>query len=424
MRVSTNMLSFNFMISLNKNLGRQNKIQQQLSDGKALHRPSDDPVKTIRSLRFNINLKENEQYTQHVKDSISWMETTDGAMSDLSSLTIRAKELVIKAVSPNPDMALDAIANELDGIINQMIEIGNTKIGDRYVFAGQNDKIQPFQRRTVTAADGTQTEAVVYSGDTNKISMRIQPGIVTPAQDSVNLTGEDVFGFQTTMENGKEIQTAQVLNNLIRVKEALKGQTSAKSNPAGGDISQTSAEAHNAFTLRIDEVNAGLPTKVSYSIDGGVTWETSGGTPPNPKIAIDGTGKVTINDSEGLGTATVEYQLTADTDNKSGDTYSLPQTESDRDLQWLSKTGLYLVDSAHSHILQAQTEMGARMAMYTQAQALLEKNNVVITGDVSANEDLDIAKAIIDFKTSESIYRAALSVGAKLMPPSLVDFMR
>ncbi|XEQ98302.1 hypothetical protein SPX_31940 [Sporomusa paucivorans] len=418
------MLSFNFMISLNKNLGRQNKIQQQLSDGKALHRPSDDPVKTIRSLRFNINLKENEQYTQHVKDSISWMETTDGAMSDLSSLTIRAKELVIKAVSPNPDMALDAIANELDGIINQMVEIGNTKIGDRYVFAGQNDKIQPFQRRTVTAADGTQTEAVVYSGDTNKISMRIQPGIVTPAQDSVNLTGEDVFGFQTTMENGKEIQTAQVLNNLIRVKEALKGQTSAKSNPAGGDISQTSAEAHNAFTLRIDEVNAGLPTKVSYSIDGGVTWETSGGTPPNPKIAIDGTGKVTITDADGLGTPTVEYTLTPDPDNRSGDTYTLPHTASDRDLQWLSKSGLYLVDNAHNHILQAQTEMGARMSMYIQAQALLEKNNVVITEDVSANEDLDIAKAIIDFKTSESIYRAALSVGAKLMPPSLVDFMR
>ncbi|SCM83655.1 Flagellar hook-associated protein 3 [uncultured Sporomusa sp.] len=424
MRVSTNMLSFNFMISLNKNLGRQNKIQQQLSDGKALHRPSDDPVKTIRSLRFNINLKENEQYTQHVKDSISWMETTDGAMSDLSSLTIRAKELVVKSVSVNPDMALDAIANELDGIINQMIEIGNTKIGDRYVFAGQNDKIQPFQRRTVTAADGTQTEAVVYSGDTNKISMRIQPGSVTPSQDSVNLTGEDVFGFHTITENGKEIQTAQVLNDLIKVKEALKGQTSAKSNPAGGDISQTSADAHNAFTLRIEEVDgAGLPTKVSYSIDGGVTWESSGGIPPNPKIAIDGTGKVTITDTDGLGTATVEYQLTAAAANKTGDTYTLPHTASDRDLQWLSKSGLYLVDNAHSHILQAQTEMGARMAMYIQAQALLEKNNVVITEDVSANEDLDIAKAIIDFKTSESIYRAALSVGAKLMPPSLVDFM-
>lgn len=424
MRVSTNMLSFNFMISLNKSLARQNKIQEQLSDGKALHRPSDDPVKTIRSLRFNINLKENEQYTQHVKDSISWMETTDGAMSDLSSLMIKAKELTVKAVAPNPDMGLDAIADELDGLINQMVEIGNTKIGDRYVFAGQNDKVQPFQRRIVTNADGTQTESVVYSGDNNKISMRIQPGSVTPSQDSVNLTGKEVFGLSTVEENGKEIQTATALNDLIRIKEALKGTPETyKSNPAGGDVSQASSEEHKAFTLRIDDIDAtGLPTKASYSIDGGQTWKTAEQVLDASNNPIPGCFAMQATD---MGTVDpVQYQFgTNNSENQVGDTYTLPQTTAERDLEWVSKVGLYLADSGHNSILQAQTLIGTRMAMYEQAQALLEKSNVTITDYVSANEDLDIAKAIVDYKTSESVYRAALSVGARLMPPSLVDFM-
>lgn len=432
MRVSTNMLTLNFMISLNKSLERQNDLQEKLADGKDIHRPSDDPVKTIRSMRFNINLRENEQYTQHVKDALSWMETTDSAMSDLSSLTISAKELIVKAVAPNPDMALDAIADELDGIINQMIQVGNTKIGDRYVFAGQEDKTEPFKRRMVTVDTGlpapndkAQTEAVVYSGDTNKISMRIQPGIVTPSQDSVNLTGEDVFGpFKTLTENNKPVQTVDILNNLIKIKEALTGKPSPKSNPAGGNISQFSTEEHKAFTLKIDQTDpTGLPTKASYSIDGGQTWQTASPVLDASSNPIPGRFEMKAAD---MGTVDpVQYQFgTNNSKNQVGDTYTLPQATTERDLKWLSKVGLALAENGHTHILQAQTGIGARMSMYEQAKALLEKNNVTITGDVAANEDLDVPKAMVDFKTSESIYRTALSIGARLMPPSLVDFLK
>lgn len=415
MRVSTNMLTYNFMSSLNKSLQRQNELQEKLSDGKAIHRPSDDPVKTIRSLRFNINLKENEQYTQHVKDATSWMETTDGAMSDLSSLTIKAKELVVKSVSVNPDVAMDAIAEELDGIINQMVEIGNTKIGDRYIFAGQNDKIQPFQRREITNPDGSKSDVVIYTGDSNKISMRIQPGVITAAQDSVNLTGEEVFGpLHTVKDNNNDVQTVDILNNLIKIKDALAGKTpSAQSNPAGGTASQTAGGTHNAFTLRIDEVTATAVTKASYSTDGGTTWTSV--TPVS--------GEITIPQTKVGATENVKYKIADNSYNQAGDTYTLPPATTTRDTSWLSKVGLYLVDSAHNYMLQSHTELGARMSMYEQAQALLEKNNVIITGDVSANEDLDIAQAMIDFKTSESVYRTALSVGAKLMPPSLADFL-
>lgn len=425
MRVSTNMLTFNFMTSLNSSLERQNSLQEKLSDGKAIHRPSDDPVRTVRSLRFNINLRENEQYTQNVKDAMSWLETTDGAMSDLSSLTIKAKELVVKAANPNPDVALKAIGQELDGIINQMIQIGNTKIGDRYVFAGQNDKIQPFQRRMITPDNGAPYETVVYTGDSNKISMRIQPGSVTPSQDSVNLTGEDVFGPLTPVtENGKTIPTAGILNNLLQIKNALMGnQPSPKSNPIGGDITMAAGQKDfNAFTLRVDSIGAGgLPDKVSYSLDGGVSWANAA------NIAIAGD-QVTITDEKGLGTTSVQFQFQAAAAPtvvyKAGDTYTLPQATSGTDVQWISKSALYLVDNAHDHMLQAHTGIGARMSMYTQAQALLEKDNVIITSDVAANEDLDIPKAMIDFKTSESVYRTALSLGARLMPPSLADFLK
>jgi len=420
MRVSSNMLSNNFLLSLNRTLERQNKLQEQMTDGKAIHRPSDDPVRTVRSLKFNMNLAQNEQYTGHVQDAISWMETTDAAISDLSSLMMQAKELAVKAVAPNPDMALDAIAAELDGIINQIVEIGNTKIGDRYVFAGQMDKTQPFTRRTVTAADGTTYDAVVYSGDFNKISMRIQSGVSTPAQDSVNLTGRDLFGpLHSVQENGKQFTTVSVLNDLIKIKEALNGKTpSPNSNPAGGDVKQISDEDHKAVTLKIDTLDdSGLPTTASYSTDGGQSWKAATADPANA-------GQFIIPAADMGTTDNVLYAISAVSYNKVGDTYALPAAQKSRDLQWVSKVALDIVDHSHNKVLIVQTQLGARMSMYERAEAMLKKNNVTITEGLSANEDLDIAKATIDFKTSEAVYRAALSVGAKIMPPSLVDFLR
>jgi flagellar hook-associated protein 3 FlgL len=297
MRISNRMMTYNFLNSLNKSMTRQNELQEKLSDGKAIHRPSDDPVRTMRSLYFNTNLTMNEQYSQNLKDAISWMDTTDSQLSNASSLLMRAKEVTIQATAANPSIAYEAAAKEIDGIINELVAIGNTKIGDRYIFAGQADKTQPYTKNG---------DVITYNGDTSLISMRIHPGNVNPAQDSVNIPGNKLFG-----ENN------EVLNHLIEIKNKML----------------------------------------------------------------------------------------------------------EHDNEWLSNTGLQYNEEDQDVILRAQTEVGTRRAAYEMADNIMQTENVIILDNLSANEDLDVPKAIIDFKTSESVYNAALSVGAKIMPPSLVDFL-
>ena len=315
MRISNNMMTNNYLYSLNNALERQTKIQEQLDDGKAIHRPSDDPIKAIRALRFNSNLGMNEQYTQNVKDATSWMETTDGALQDISSITTRAKELVIQSIAPNPSIGFEAIGKEIDGIINQLVQVGNTKLGDRYVFAGQKDKTEPFQ--VVKDATSGLVARVEYHGDANKISMPLQPGLADPSKDSVNLTGIDIFGAKVSVSGGDSIK---FLNDLITIRDEL-----LKGNP---------------------------------------------------------------------------------------------------DLSYLSNTGLANIENGRDTTLRSHTTLGARMATYEMTQSLLEGQNIIITGDVANNEDIDVSKTLIDFTTSENVYKAALAIGARIMPPSLVDFLR
>lgn len=314
MRITERMMTNSYLSSLNKALTRQNHLQEQMSDGKAIHRPSDDPIKTIRSLRFNTNLTMNEQYTQNVKDARSWMDSTDGAMTDISTVMIRVKELAVKSGGANDETSYKAIAGEIDGIINHLVQVGNTKVGDRYIFAGQKDKTMPFERITDPVSG---KDMVVYHGDTNKISMPIRAGAANPEQDGVNLTGEELFG--PLVAEGSN-QTLEIFNHLISLKEELQ-----KPNP--------------------DQ------TKI--------------------------TGEMLGN-----------------------------------------------VDNAHSSLLTMQTRLGVRMNQYEMADNLMAKNYVTITGDIAANEDIDMARAIIEFNVSENIYNASLAVGAKLLPQSLVDFLR
>nr|WP_092074307.1 flagellar hook-associated protein FlgL [Dendrosporobacter quercicolus]NSL49211.1 flagellar hook-associated protein FlgL [Dendrosporobacter quercicolus DSM 1736]SDM87883.1 flagellar hook-associated protein 3 FlgL [Dendrosporobacter quercicolus] len=303
MRISNSIITYNFLSSLNKSMERKNAIQEQLSDGKAIHRPSDNPIKAVRSLLYNSNLGQNQQFTQNLKDAQSWMNTTDSAMSDLSSIMIDIKELVLGASNgTNPSDVVQTAGKSLDNLINQIVSLGNTKLGDRYVFSGQNDKTQPFERNG---------DVITYSGDASKISMPVQQGLAAPTRDSVNLTGVDVFG-----ENG-----TAMLDRLIQIKQHLDS-----------------------------------------------------GTPEDQK--------------------------------------------------WLSETGLAYIDQDHASILQQHTEMGTRMAAYEMTLNMMEDQSVVITEDIANTEDLDIPRAIIDFQNNDAIYKAALSVGSKIMPLSLVDFLR
>jgi flagellin-like hook-associated protein FlgL len=94
------------------------------------------------------------------------------------------------------------------------------------------------------------------------------------------------------------------------------------------------------------------------------------------------------------------------------------------DLDWLSDKGLADLDAVHDQILTAVVDVGTKSSMYEMTGNMLESSNINLTSVLSTNEDIDMAKAIIDMKTAENTYKAALSFGARIMPTSLVDFLR
>jgi flagellar hook-associated protein 3 FlgL len=82
------------------------------------------------------------------------------------------------------------------------------------------------------------------------------------------------------------------------------------------------------------------------------------------------------------------------------------------------------LDSQIDNLLKERSELGARMNRMELSMSRLDGLEVSTTGLLSTEEDVDISRVIIDLKSQENVQRAALSVGARIIQPSLLDFLR
>ena len=82
------------------------------------------------------------------------------------------------------------------------------------------------------------------------------------------------------------------------------------------------------------------------------------------------------------------------------------------------------IDTNIDNVIALRSDLGARTNRMTALRDQLDSTSINLQANLSSIQDTDMAKTIIDFTSQENVYKAALAVGAKIIQPSLVDFMR
>lgn len=173
MRITQQLLNQTALDGMQTNLRRLQGLQTQAVSAKAVNRPSDDPFAVEQALGFRSKIKASETARQNMAMSQDWLQATDVALGDMAELLTRSRSLALKGANDTlgPDER-QALATEVDGMLDQAIAIGNTRHGDYYLFAGHQVDTPPFSA-TVTAG---QTTGVTYNGDNGQIVREIEPG--------------------------------------------------------------------------------------------------------------------------------------------------------------------------------------------------------------------------------------------------------
>lgn len=304
LRVTSNMMNSQLLLNLNRNARTMNDTQLQLSSGRKINKPSDDPVGITYSLRYRAELSSNEQYTKNVDSSLSWLDYNDTVLGQAGEVVQRLRELTVQAsTGSNPQSALDSINEEVAQLKEQLVDISNSKLNGKYIFNGEQYDVKPYD--FTKGADGTYDTTKAITTDPGQVQYIVGEGVQLP----ISMTGNDVFGYTSDEDN-----IFTVINN---ISSAL----------ASGNITAVSDQLAN-------------------------------------------------------------------------------------------------VDTRMEKFLSARSEVGAKTNRVELMQERLNDLNTNLTELQAKTEDANYEELIMNSKIQENIYNASLSVGAKIISSSLVDFIR
>lgn len=178
-RITQRLMVDRSLTSLQSGLGRLSTIQEQLSSGRVINRPSDSPTGTNEAMRLRAQIAANDQYTRNAQDGLGWLGQTDSVLSSMTDNVTRVRDLLVQGSSSGsngPD-ARQALASEISQIRDSLIGQANTTYLGRPLFGGTTGNSVAY------AADGT------YVGDGNPVSRSVGES------DSVqiNTTGPQAF---------------------------------------------------------------------------------------------------------------------------------------------------------------------------------------------------------------------------------------
>ena len=435
MRVSSTMMTNNYLKQLNGTYNQYTKLMEQ-SDGDKLHRASDDSVGYSKLLRYENSQAGNLQYQSNVSTALSWMKNSDSVLVNVTENLKTFNEKVVQASnSTNNESDMNDIGKELMSLIQETVQEMNTQMGERYLFSGQSDMVMPF-----ALSDSKMDRGLTKTLSDQQVSY-FNPtlGDTGSTKQFLTLEGSDgntyyyntqngqvytydfmEYGYKSNMAAGISVVRADDAVGNIGTMDAADINTNFQANGVitddGRDWSQDVTIDGNTVTLKFATVSQYI---VQYNGDDKyISMVTENGAINPSADTVNQTGQDVFGsdifdagEAHKSGTAVLNDLLAV-----------VAKVEA-ADYNWASQNGITVADKAHSVVLGAETTMAARNQAYQATQTMLQTQNESITSDITEVASTDIGWLATKLMEYQTIYSLSLSVGGKTLPGTLADYL-
>ncbi|MDR3587741.1 MAG: flagellar hook-associated protein FlgL [Desulfosporosinus sp.] len=183
MRITNNMISQNLLRNLETSQEKIQQLQDQVSSGLRISKPSDDPVGINNVMRLNNSISSVNQYKSSAGTAIDFMNTTDGTLGDMTSMLQSVKDLAVQGADETLSAGdRTAIADQVDQLSAQLKLSANTQIGSKYIFSGTATDTETI------ASDGT------FQGNNQVVTLTMGSNVSIP----ISVNGQTLLGDSTT----------------------------------------------------------------------------------------------------------------------------------------------------------------------------------------------------------------------------------
>ncbi|WP_286222601.1 flagellar hook-associated protein FlgL [Marinobacter apostichopi] len=392
----------NRLQELNSNL---NSTQQQISTGKRVNTPSDDPVAAARILKLDQELSRVETYQRNVNLAENRLSQEESALESSIDIVQRVRELAVQA--GNGALSAEdrrSISSELKERLGQLANVANTRdASGEYIFSGFQGSRQAFVQ---DAAGSWQ-----YQGDEGQRVLEIDDGVTVPISDH----GKGIFVSIPKAITGVEAATNTTGSYISGVEltdaDALK---SAFGGAVPNDIRLTVNGAGEVVAENPNTIPATvLATNPSPALVG-EEFEVAGIRATVSDAAAGDEFTLAINDRQSM-FKTIENLI-------SGlDSLGKDSAKSSAQFDTLIADSLSNLDSAQESLVGKQTELGGRMNAVESTRNFLEDSSVYTNEIRSELQDVDYAEAISNLSFQSFVLQAAQQSFAQVSQLSLFD---
>lgn len=376
MRVADTMVFEQTRENLGKNRSQMADLQNKSATQKRVTKPSDDPVAAARVLKTRVEISGQDQFVKSLDLAKSFLEYTDQSISELSDLLIRAKELALGQASDASANAQSrkVVGTEVQQLFQQAVNVGNRKLGDRYIFGGSRTTKPPFNHKGA------------YTGNVSEMRIHVDKSSFIP----MNLPGSMVFLGENINHSGhNDLEMKQQPTTIEEYLVKRDGQLPENSSESDENAEQV--QLRGPASLRTPEVDSN-----KYKND------------PKPEDLPQGQADFTDGiDGKNVFSVLKNLEISLMANDKFGVQESLEE-----------------LDDAIEQVVLARAQVGSRVNSLDKISENLTKAKLDNQALSSRLEDADIYKLVSDISKTESALQATLNTSGKILQPSLLDFLR
>ena len=399
MRISTRQIYTQGLEAFQQQQVKLAKLQQQISTGIRLSKPSDDPAAASKVLELEQTVSLNLQYQSNIDLAELRLNQQDAVLANFDNLLIRVRELAVQANNaPLDQTSRNAIAAEIDERLNELLSLANTidANGD-YLFAGYQNDSAPFTQTTIGSRD-----FVNFNGDDGVRSIQISQN----RQLEIDIPGREIF---------MEVSSANALREIPD-----------PANAGTGLIAPASVVDNTQFVPGDYEIRFVAPGVYDvFDVAGGVNIVTGATYTDGQDIDFQGirtsiTGAPAAGDvfTVSAGQFQDVFSIVASLSEtlKSAPTADVRAANIGQSLADL--------DSAFENALNARTRIGGRLGALEAQREDNEAQVFVTRSTLSTLRDTDLAEAISQLTLEQTTLDAAQAVFARITSSSLFNFLK
>lgn len=439
MRIATSTVFDNQTTSIDNTYASYQLEGNELSTGKSLNVPSDNPTQIAQDLSVRADNSVQTQEGKNFSDLGNQLSSVDGALSSLTSVMQSARSLAVEGASDTINASQrNDIATQVDQLLQEAIGLANTQYNGKYVFAGTNvPPTTPLVRSVGSPITSVSTTYnIVQSTQTLPNGTNVPTNVTLQQAFNVNSTNGSPSVFQTLINLRDSLRKGQVVDESVQRINLLGTQVTPAttltqlSTGAVPQIMGTPLTPDSAGNYSINIANANNLNGVNLTFTGATTVAAmltainAAANPIGVTASFNAQTQRLSFSSTSNPPATFEVQNipSAGANNTSNFLTAFNLTQQATTTQYVS-VQIGDIDNALQSTLNARSILGSTIQSVSRLGQTAASQVLSDTTVQSGIEDTDIAKVTSDFSKTQTVLQAAYATTTRLEGKTLFDYL-